>query len=408
LPPADAVCSFSENRSSSVLINPKRNDLILLPLQVFEVTHLASFQPALLKAYCRSSLALDFELLLAKQSHREAFSSEELDRAQAGLNTLLEQHQNLEEAWRGVRWLPEALTQARSKTAHCGVTFDNLALWYSSQVEGPDDSRFVVRKPLPLPQPRTSTVSAPGGYLRAHHLDANENARFEDKPVRTGVQHSAKPFLSRTPTTRSDPLELNSRDAYLRFQLGEDDAPQSSAVSNLEYHRKSGSMASSTSDVVDSSQAEPYYENFPTSSRASEPSLLSHIRETKQQQHHLQNLVEPNVLQVFAAYDTGLASGTSVRLTVTHLTTSREVIDLVIKQLNMAVILKGKGGPVYDSDKLRNFCLAAVIGNRERCLRDDFRPLNLQNPWKRGKLFVRMKNDACAAIEQISRHSTIL
>ena len=52
---------------------------------------------------------------------------------------------------------------------------------------------------------------------------------------------------------------------------------------------------------------------------------------------------EPNILQVYAAYDTGLASGTSVKLTVTKDTTAREVIDLVIKQLNMAVILKGKG-----------------------------------------------------------------
>ncbi len=117
---------------------------------------------------------------------------------------------------------------------------------------------------------------------------------------------------------------------------------------------------------------------------------------------------EPNVLQVFAAYDTGLASGTSVRLNVTDRTSAREVVDLVIKQLNMAVILKGKEGPVYDNDKLRNFCLVAVIGNRERCLRDDFKPLNLQNPWRKGRLFVRMKNDLLAAIDHVSRHSTVL
>ena len=65
----------------------------------------------------------------------------------------------------------------------------------------------------------------------------------------------------------------------------------------------------------------------------------------------------------------------------------------------MAVIMKGKPGPVYDAEQLRNFCLVAVIGNRERCLRDDFKPLNLQNPWKRGRLFVRVKNDVLAALE---------
>ena len=38
---------------------------------------------------------------------------------------------------------------------------------------------------------------------------------------------------------------------------------------------------------------------------------------------------EPNVLQVYAAYHSGLANGTSVKLNVTHATTAREVVDLV-------------------------------------------------------------------------------
>jgi hypothetical protein len=74
---------------------------------------------------------------------------------------------------------------------------------------------------------------------------------------------------------------------------------------------------------------------------------------------------EPNILQVYAAYETGLAQGTSVRIKVTTATTAREVVDLVIKQLNMAVILKGKDRPIYENEKLANFCLVAVIGNRE-------------------------------------------
>ncbi|CAL4068026.1 unnamed protein product, partial [Meganyctiphanes norvegica] len=118
---------------------------------------------------------------------------------------------------------------------------------------------------------------------------------------------------------------------------------------------------------------------------------------------------EPAIIQVYAAYETGLASGTSVKLHVTPRTTAREVIDLVVKQLNMAVVLKGKGGPIYGNDKLKNFCLVAVIGARERCLRDDFRPLQLQNPWKRGRLYVRLKHDVLAAFEQSnSRHSAYL
>ncbi|XP_052567367.1 uncharacterized protein LOC120432527 isoform X4 [Culex pipiens pallens] len=110
-----------------------------------------------------------------------------------------------------------------------------------------------------------------------------------------------------------------------------------------------------------------------------------------------------SIVQVYAAYETGLPSGTSLKLRVTQKTTAREVIDLVVKQLNMAVVLKGKEGPIYAQDKLDSFCLVAVIGARERCLRDDFRPLQLQNPWKKGRLYVRQKHELLAAIEHSNR-----
>ena len=45
------------------------------------------------------------------------------------------------------------------------------------------------------------------------------------------------------------------------------------------------------------------------------------------------------------------------------------------------------------------YCLAVVIGARERRLRDDFAVLKLQNPWAKGRLFVRRKDNVCAAIE---------
>ncbi|CAK1552726.1 unnamed protein product [Leptosia nina] len=111
---------------------------------------------------------------------------------------------------------------------------------------------------------------------------------------------------------------------------------------------------------------------------------------------------QPGILQVFAAYETGLAAGTSLKLQVTARTTAREVIDLVVRQLNMAALLKGRRGPLYPPHRLPDFCLVAVIGARERCLRDDFRPLQLQNPWRKGRLYVRLKHDVLAAIQ----HST--
>ncbi|XP_073945576.1 ankyrin repeat and fibronectin type III domain containing protein wide awake [Choristoneura fumiferana] len=117
---------------------------------------------------------------------------------------------------------------------------------------------------------------------------------------------------------------------------------------------------------------------------------------------------QPGILQVFAAYETGLAAGTSLKLHVTPRTSAREVIDLVVKQLNMAAVLKGKSGPVYGPEKLQDFCLVAVIGARERCLRDDFRPLQLQNPWRKGRLYVRLKHDVLAALQHSAKQPAFI
>ncbi|XP_016960541.1 uncharacterized protein LOC108031525 isoform X2 [Drosophila biarmipes] len=116
----------------------------------------------------------------------------------------------------------------------------------------------------------------------------------------------------------------------------------------------------------------------------------------------------PGIIQVYTAYSTGLASGTSLKLHVTPKTTAREVINLVVKQLNMAVVLKGNNGPIYGPEMLENFCLVAVIGARERCLRDDFKPLQLQSPWKKGRLYVRQKHELLAAIEHSNRKSHLI
>lgn len=53
------------------------------------------------------------------------------------------------------------------------------------------------------------------------------------------------------------------------------------------------------------------------------------------------DMLASGIIQVYAAYESGLANGTSVKLHVTARTSAREVVDLVVRQLNMAVILKG-------------------------------------------------------------------
>uniref|UniRef100_A0A0N5AB76 Fibronectin type-III domain-containing protein n=1 Tax=Syphacia muris TaxID=451379 RepID=A0A0N5AB76_9BILA len=103
-----------------------------------------------------------------------------------------------------------------------------------------------------------------------------------------------------------------------------------------------------------------------------------------------------NVIRVYAAYQCGFAKGTSVRLQITPSTTSREVVTLVVTQLakaaNAAKLIK------LEDVNLHDYCLVAVIGSRERRLRDDFPLLKLQNPWTKGRLFVRRRDRVLEAV----------
>lgn len=111
------------------------------------------------------------------------------------------------------------------------------------------------------------------------------------------------------------------------------------------------------------------------------------------------------VTQVCAAYDTGLPHPTSLKLHISPTTSAREVVQLFLQQLNMSVVVKGKTGPIYPSTEFGNFCLVSVTGARERCLRDDFKPLQLTHPWRDGRMYIRHKQDVLAALEL---HSSIL
>ena len=108
---------------------------------------------------------------------------------------------------------------------------------------------------------------------------------------------------------------------------------------------------------------------------------------------------ETAIIQVSPAYNTGMSSRVAVKLKINHKTSARDVIDLVVKQLNINVIVKGKKGPTYGNDKLGSFCFVTIINKRERCLRDDFRLLSLQEPWKHGEHYVRFKHETLAALE---------
>ncbi|KAL5473167.1 hypothetical protein EMCRGX_G027615 [Ephydatia muelleri] len=99
-------------------------------------------------------------------------------------------------------------------------------------------------------------------------------------------------------------------------------------------------------------------------------------------------------LRVYPAYETGLIKGTNVKLYITQMTTTTEVIKLVVQQLERARKEKGLPGKPVTSDDLTDFFIVASgMDHREFVLENDFHPLQLQSQMPKLHLFVKRKSD---------------
>ena len=292
LPSTDTVCSVAE---TSMAINLNRADLLLVPLQAWEVLHLATYHRKLLGQYARLATILELDLAIARQNQRQALSTEEAGQAGSALDHLQGVSDSLEASWTGVRWIRDVLSEARAKAASVGISVALLSEWYINQPDTPDDSQFSSQYST-----GTNLQVKSANVFRLDTL-ANWNSR---------VGHSAssdsgtlgKGGLSRTPTTRSDPLQFNVMNkendnhltnlAHVRTRLLADGTPlplppppdqmgPPSTYSSLNYSVSTNSIDSNDNEVV---------APRPSDVICPQPSSSP----------------EPNILQVFAAYDTGM------------------------------------------------------------------------------------------------------
>lgn len=482
-PPAELSCAVPGQRE--ILL--QRGDLLSLPIQVFEMVHLKTYHSGIIQKYSRLSCILELDTVLANHSHREAFSSIEVQAAKERLTKLHDLSKNLNEVWKGARWLMDVISFARDRCSYLGLNMKDILEIKPTNCEYlNEDVSSIITNKLHLLQPPTvrdnklakglpGRGSWPGptnllggnGLLVAEHSKSEQQlsltmsnlgsrylstaSEFDNSrknSADSNYSHSgnsyysagepAEPFVQRLPPSRSEdtltvskhspPSLHRKRSITVNASMttsnssaskdgrkdgsstGDNQSSTVSATSTPTHKSRSVRESSKSSKPSTSSAAENYLERSTSSKSSKTKDIMKedlHISEgdlTKAGSSSTQS----GTIQVYAAYETGLASGINLKLHVTTATTAREVIDLVVKQLNMAVVLKGKDGPIYTNAKLENFCLVAVIGARERCLRDDFKPLQLQNPWKKGRLYVRQKHELLAAIEHSNRDAQLI
>ncbi|XP_050299390.1 uncharacterized protein LOC126738206 isoform X2 [Anthonomus grandis grandis] len=496
-PSAEFSCAVPGQRE--ILL--QRGDLISLPIQVFEMIHLNTYQSTILQKYSKLSCLLELDAATANHLHREAFSNSELQVAKERLSKLQELQTKLESIWKSVRWLADVITFARDKN------IGNVCMRYILEKEvgvATSPKRDLLQIPPPKvlktspgrgswPGPGASNMIPPTNLMNEYskseqHLNINGSTSHyltacsdTDSRKNSDSFNSATDFMSQLVPSRSEdvlfqvphssgnqvrarcvtfpsgsgatsPL-LNVRQGYggSMVSVNTTDSLHSLSSDSDQAHLPLGSSTpkKSKSKMVPSKSMANVKQNFLECGNADHnvmfltvdrgvPPLKGLDGSLSKSLTNIQTNTEfdvvnprsspakdsPNcpvvfpeifnlpsddpepyakdnydILQIYAAYDTGLVIGTSLKVYVTPRTTAREVVNVVVRQLNMAVILKGKKGPIYSRDMLKNFCLVAIIGARERCLRDDFKPLLLQNPWKLGRLYVRRKHEVLAALD---------
>ncbi|KAG1944500.1 ankyrin repeat and fibronectin type-III domain-containing protein [Pimephales promelas] len=461
LPPCEEVCSPpGQNHLCSL-----RSGFFTLPLQIFELVHFEAYCPSFIGLYCRVSALLGLESLMSQQTLREAFSESELFAAKQKHQQVEEYLQHMEDLWRDARWMV-ILQSARYKHQSSGVSLSWIIDFSKESIpEKPaSTSSQVDYLPSPTPSPETTRkhndshglsdednssevfLTTDSEYSSSVTQSTRELDLLPPSPTsfRSVASHPSSSSQSSPRSTQPDVLQtgggMSRRELVNAFDS--DFILPSRQIELLRVTEKRTALCVRTSSLE-------YPPTTPTSSsnhkgwtRPSSFDLCFSAPEprpapvrTLSEDSGVQRLSAPSsgsphrpghtTLRVYPQYRTGLPKETSVKLRVTPETSAKEMVGLVVQEINAVCHHLQKAAQqctcaveqcsypscesevcVYGSEQLEHFGLVLLVEGREKWLQDDFCPLTLQNPWTRGKLCVRFKEYSPLAL-QYSRATTV-
>ncbi|XP_066563404.1 ankyrin repeat and fibronectin type-III domain-containing protein 1 isoform X2 [Amia ocellicauda] len=119
LPPSEEFCASPGGEGAP-------SGFLTLPLQIFELVHFSVYDPEFFSQFCQASLLLELEAQLSQQALREALDKKEVSEARARLEQVQQLSQRVDELWRGVRWITDALHCARYKHGAPGAPLGRI------------------------------------------------------------------------------------------------------------------------------------------------------------------------------------------------------------------------------------------------------------------------------------------
>ncbi|KAM9488692.1 ankyrin repeat and fibronectin type-III domain-containing protein 1 isoform 1-T1 [Clarias gariepinus] len=423
LPPYEAVCMPPGQNNFS-----PRSEFFTLPLQIFELVHFGAYCPTFIGQYCRASANLDLESLISLQALREAFSETELLTAKQRHQKIQELFQQVDEVWREARWMVEVLQFARYKQQRAGVNLGSIIDFSKETIiektpstsSQPDYLPSPVESPAPSPDsgrkypdplsddegslevfltpdsdysssPRELDLLPPSHPLPYTNTLPQPDVLFSGGGVRAGSELIDSDFV--LPSRQIELLHITEKKTALCVRTSSLEAPPTPSVTTL-----------------NSSPSKVWAHPGPVRS-LSEDSGRKQNSQCRNSTHRSCY----STIRIYPQYHTGLPKETSVKLKVTIHTTAKEIVQLVVQEINglcarlqsavrqcvcpAQVCVCGMDVCVYTSEQLDHFALVLLTEEREKWLQDDFCPLTLQNPWSHGRLCVRFKQCSPLALQ---------
>uniref|UniRef100_A0A8C3E9T8 Ankyrin repeat and fibronectin type III domain containing 1 n=1 Tax=Corvus moneduloides TaxID=1196302 RepID=A0A8C3E9T8_CORMO len=122
LPASDDVCTAPGQNNPYT----PHSGFLNLPLQMFELVHFCCYKEKFISLYCRLSAVIELDSLKTQQSLREAISDSEVAAAKQRHQQVINYIQQIDEIWRDMRWITEALQYARYKQPAAGLPIKKL------------------------------------------------------------------------------------------------------------------------------------------------------------------------------------------------------------------------------------------------------------------------------------------
>ncbi|XP_061849013.1 ankyrin repeat and fibronectin type-III domain-containing protein 1 isoform X2 [Colius striatus] len=446
LPPSDDVCTAPGQNNPYT----PRSGFLTLPLQIFELVHFFTYDREFITQYCQVSALLELESLLSQQSLREAFSDTELSTAKQRHQQVQDYIQQMEEIWREMRWIMDALQHARYKQPSCGVSLSG----FLSEAAGvmKDKSRptssHLEYLPSPAPSPETSRKLNSDSHGLSDEEGSSEVFLATDSdydssraqspkeldllpsssaPERCGrgvprrlrdsapdvlQSHELKPPpLPQADEPRAPLPELYDSDFVLPsrqlelLRVTEKRQAYCVRTSSLDFPkppcqpaRKScpGSVHSSPPESRTSGRCGQLRPGT-GSQHSPESGRAERTRDSEEQEEQPggsgRKKLGSVTLRVCPQYETGLSKETSVKLHISSQTSAGEVVKLVVLEMNEVsrCALGASAAVRYGHEHLQHFGLVFACEDSEQWLPDDFLPLALQTSQPQGRFYVRIK-----------------